>query len=74
MDESCFGVYIAEAEKFIDIMDILCNNRLMVRKIYYSKNDRKEVNGLHSDNGRGKRKLKRKMKGGAGICQKGCGD
>jgi hypothetical protein len=72
MDESRFGVYIAEVKKFVDIIDILCNNRLMAGNIYYSKNDRKEVNGLHSDNGRGKRKLKRK--GGAGICQKGCGD
>lgn len=68
MDESCFGVYIAEVKKIIDIIDILCNNRLTAGKIYYSKNDRKEVNGLPSDNEREERRLKRKRKGGTGTC------
>jgi len=42
----------------------------MAKEIYYSKSNRKEVNGLLSDN-REKRKLRRK--GGTGICQKGYG-
>jgi hypothetical protein len=46
MDELCLGVFMAEVKKFIDMIDIFCNNHPMASEIYCSKNNRKEVSAL----------------------------
>ncbi len=40
MDELCFGVYLAEGKKFIDIKDVFCNNPIASKSIYYSENNK----------------------------------